>query len=336
MSIEVVRELSEYEWLRFINTHPGGNIFHTPEMFGVFRRTRGYQPELWSAVQNGRPLALFLPVRLTLMNGFLRRLTTRSVVYGGILCEPNKEGEEGLEKLLHAYTRAVRKESLFTELRNLSDYKNIQPLLHKHGFVHENHLNYLIHLDRPEEELFRSIGNRTRKNIRHGLNQGRITVEEVKDRKQVAICYDLLRRTYKAAHVPLADISLFENAFDLLCPKGMAKFVLAYLDQVPAAVSVDLFYKDIVYGWYGGVNRACGHHPVHELLMWHVLKWGSQNGFRIYDFGGAGKPGEKYGVRDFKSKFGGELVDYGRNRCAHSLWRLWLSEKGYQLLRSRL
>jgi hypothetical protein len=41
-------------------------------------------------------------------------------------------------------------------------------------------------------------------------------------------------------------------------------------------------------------------------------------------------------VRDFKSKFGGELVDYGRNRCAHSLWRLWLSEKGYQLLRSRL
>ena len=28
---------------------------------------------------------------------------------------------------------------------------------------------------------------------------------------------------------------------------------------------------------------------------------------------GAGKPNEKYGVRDFKAEFGGELVEYGRN-----------------------
>jgi len=105
---------------------------------------------------------------------------------------------------------------------------------------------------------------------------------------------------------------------------------------MPVAVSVDLFYKDVVYGWYGGVSRAFGNQPVHEILMWHVLKWASLNGFRVYDFGGAGKPGEKYGVRDFKSKFGGELVDYGRNRWVHTRWRLWLSEKGYQLLRGRL
>ena len=27
---------------------------------------------------------------------------------------------------------------------------------------------------------------------------------------------------------------------------------------------------------------------------------------------GAGKPDENYGVREFKEKFGGELVEYGR------------------------
>jgi lipid II:glycine glycyltransferase (peptidoglycan interpeptide bridge formation enzyme) len=47
--------------------------------------------------------------------------------------------------------------------------------------------------------------------------------------------------------------------------------------------------------------------------MWHILKWGAENHYCIYDFGGAGKPGEHYGVRDFKAKFGGELVCYGRN-----------------------
>ena len=27
---------------------------------------------------------------------------------------------------------------------------------------------------------------------------------------------------------------------------------------------------------------------------------------------GAGKPGDNYGVRDFKAQFGGELVEHGR------------------------
>lgn len=333
MTIEIVRELPAEEWSRFVMDHGEGNIFHTPDMFRVFSRTKNHRPELWAAAQNGHLLALFLPVQIRLKRAWPRRLTTRSVVYGSILCEPGETGQEALDQLLRAYVRRPRQDSLFTELRHLSDHRDLMPILERHGFVHENHLNYLIHLDRPEDELFRSIGSRTRKNIRHGLNQGQVTVEELTDRKQVASCYDVLRQTYKAARVPLADISLFESAFDLLYAKGMARFSLAYLDRTPAAVSVDLLYKDIIYGWYGGVNRDCGRQPVHELLMWHILRWGSQNGFGVYDFGGAGKPDEKYGVRDFKSKFGGGLVDYGRHICVHSRRLLWLSEKGYRLFR---
>jgi serine/alanine adding enzyme len=336
MRIDVVNNLAKEDWRYFVDTHPAGTIFHTPEMFEVFSRTRGYQPEFWAAVQDQRVLALFLPVKIILMGGLFRKWTTRSVVYGSILCEPGLEGEAALDKMLQTYVHSVHHESLFTELRNLYDSSNYQHILRRHGFLYENHLNYLIHLDFPENELLQRIGSRTRKNIRHGLNQGRVSVEEAPDRKHVAICYDLLRQTYKAAHVPLADISLFENAFDLLYRKSMAKFTLAYFDQVPVAVSVDLFYKNTVYGWYGGVRRAFGNHPVHELLMWDILKWGSQHGFRVYDFGGAGRPDETYGVRDFKSKFGGELVDYGRNKCVHSRWRLRLSEIGYHVLRGRL
>ena len=34
-----------------------------------------------------------------------------------------------------------------------------------------------------------------------------------------------------------------------------------------------------------------------------------------YDMMGAGEPGVPYGVRDFKSEFGGELVEHGRFLC---------------------
>ncbi|RLI52815.1 MAG: GNAT family N-acetyltransferase, partial [Candidatus Thorarchaeota archaeon] len=70
-----------------------------------------------------------------------------------------------------------------------------------------------------------------------------------------------------------------------------------------------------------------------ELLMWHILRWGVENGYRVYDFGGAGKPDEEYGVRDFKAKFGGKLVCYGRNTCEHAPFLLKISQIGYQLVR---
>ena len=70
-----------------------------------------------------------------------------------------------------------------------------------------------------------------------------------------------------------------------------------------------------------------------ELLTWHVFAWSARNGYRLYDFGGAGKPDEEYGVRDFKAKFGGELVSYGRNVCVHAPVLLQASRLGYSLAR---
>jgi lipid II:glycine glycyltransferase (peptidoglycan interpeptide bridge formation enzyme) len=89
----------------------------------------------------------------------------------------------------------------------------------------------------------------------------------------------------------------------------------------------------VVYGWYGGVDRTYSGYTPNELLTWHILKWGAENGYRTYDFGGAGIPGEQYGVRDFKSKFGGQLVCHGRNLYVHSPGLLRLSTFGFKVLR---
>ena len=71
-------------------------------------------------------------------------------------------------------------------------------------------------------------------------------------------------------------------------------------------------------------------------LVWHALELGNRSGYRLFDFGGAGRPDEAYGVRDFKAKFGGELVNYGRNVRVHAPLRMQLSRMGYQLVRSLL
>jgi serine/alanine adding enzyme len=340
MSIAVVRTLAEKEWCRFVKEQPEGNIFHTPEMFQIFTRTKGHRPTLWAAVDdNGgdhRPLALLLPVHITLMDGLFRRLTTRAIVYGGTLCVPGPDGEKALAKLLQAYKREAKGSALFTELRNLSDTGPLQSTLNDNGFVYAGHLNYLVDLNRPSEAVLQSIGQRTRKKIRHALRQGKVIVEECNRREQVAICYQLLQKTYAAAQVPLADWSLFEAAFDILYPHGMVRFLLARIGDDCAAASVELIYKDRIYGWYGGMDRAYSDYVPNELLLWHIFQWGADNGYKVYDFGGAGKPGEEYGVRDFKAKFGGELVCYGRHTCVHAPRLLALSQRAYTVYRKFL
>lgn len=334
----IVQSLSDKSWRRFVDEHPDGNIFHTPEMFQVFRRVPGHRPELWAATRNedGRVLALLLPVQVTVVGSPLRFFTTRAVVYGGLLHAPDEEGRDALSHLLRVYARRVEGHPLFTELRNLSDTQAVQPILRQHGFVYEEHLNYLIDLACPPEAILQSIGKRTRKNIRRGLRKGQVVVVEAREQEQVADCYTLLSKTYQAAQVPLADSDLFKAAFDLLLPKGMARFSLAYVEGKSVAASVELLYKETVYGWYGGVDRAYSSYMPNELLMWDILRWGAESGYRVYDFGGAGKPDEEYGVRDFKAKFGGELVCFGRNTLVHAPARLRLSEWGYSIYRRLL
>jgi len=331
--MKVVRSLDPAVWRRFVAEHPAGNIFCTPEMFQVFAQARGHRPQLWAVTgPEGAVQALFAPVEVTLRGGPLRRLTSRAVAYGGILCTAGEEGQAALHTLLQAYNRSVRGRYLFTELRHLSDTGACQPTLTACGFAHREHLNYLVDLDRPPEAILQSIGRRTRKQIRRGLRKGRVVVEEVHRPEKVAHCYDLLRQTYDRVGVPLADRSLFEAAFKVLVPQGMARFWLARVGEANVAVSLELLYRETIYGWYGGTDRRYSRETPTELLTWHILHWGAEHGYRLYDFGGAGEPDQEYGVRDFKAKFGGRLVNYGRNIRIHTPL-YYMSRWGYQLYR---
>jgi lipid II:glycine glycyltransferase (peptidoglycan interpeptide bridge formation enzyme) len=278
-------------------------------------------------------LALFLPVQINLMNKWLRSFSTRAVSYGNVLFAPGPEGDEALSMLLQTYVKQVGRQPLFTELRNLTETSHIQLMLREHGFNYEEHLNYLIDIKKPPQAILQSIGERTRKYIQRGIKQGKVNIVEADNLEHVAVCYELLQKTYRASHIPLADYSLFKAAFQVLHPREMIRITLAYVDQTPVASSIELLYKDIIYAWYGGLDRTYGNYRANELLTWRILEWGAEHGYTIYDFGGGGKPGEPYGPREYKAKFGGVLVNYGRNVRVHAPIKLKISRAGYQLMR---
>ena len=185
--MEIVRQLDEDLWREFVENHPHSQIFHTPEMFEVFSRARGYKPTLWAVIDNnGRPLVLLLPVHITVKSGLLHQFTTRAVAYGSVLYVSETRDQEALAMLLDTYKRKAKQTSIFTELRNLTDLSDVQYILQKYNFVYEEHLNFLINLQRPVEEIWCNVHSNVRTNVRKARRMG-VVVEEITSLDKVPV-----------------------------------------------------------------------------------------------------------------------------------------------------
>jgi serine/alanine adding enzyme len=290
-------------------------------------------PALWAVTnESGQVRALMLTAKITVIGGPFRFMTTRSVVYGGPLCLDGELGRAALAFLLHEYNRRAGSDVLFTEFRNVHDITDLLPALNESGYVFEDHLNFLIDLTRPSEELWKNIRSNAQRNIRKAQKSG-VTIAEAQTLADVDAAYAILQDVYRRIQVPLPDRSLFLEAFQTLYPKNMMRILFARLNGINIGALMLLIYQGNVLYWYTGPLREYAEYRPGDLMVWSALEFGKKMGAHTFDFGGGGKPNEEYGVRDFKLKFGGKQVNFGRNVCVHAPARLKLSEFGYRIVR---
>ena len=95
-------------------------------------------------------------------------------------------------------------------------------------------------------------------------------------------------------------------------PIGEAVFFGAYLHDELVGTMYTLCYKGLIYDYFAGSNSIHYKKFPNSLIPWEVMMWGKNNGMILFDWGGAGKPGIPYGVRDYKEQFGGQYVNFGR------------------------
>jgi len=128
--------------------------------------------------------------------------------------------------------------------------------------------------------------------------------------------------------------SLFESIMKVLQERGLARLFGAELRGELVGVGVFLTYKDVIYLWYNAHNRQHSNLGITEYIFWSTIEWAVRNGFRLFDFGGAGRRGQQYGVRDFKSTMGGHEVELGRLVYTHSRLKAMGSRMGYKVWRT--
>jgi serine/alanine adding enzyme len=334
-TFQIVTTLDHEQWNTFVHGHPKGTIFHTSYMDEVYRQTKNTYPLMLAALDSsGEILALLTAVRVQTLPNPLGRFSSRSIWYAEPLCVESNQGIDALAEIVQEHDRLMQNRVLFTEIRPVWAAGPERIALERCRYHYMGYLNYVVDISQPIDTMLSNMRKSCRSGIRRFEKRG-MEIRDVTTEEGIDMLYHFATLSYENSHVPLADKSMFTSAFKILNPHAMVKVFVAYYDDKPIAADIDLNYKHLEFAWYGGLERIKGVSPA-ENLTWHQFKWGHEHGYTMFDFGGAGWPDEPYGVRDFKAKFGGKLVNYGRYRRVYSYAKLRVIEKAYQLLRKYL
>ncbi|MDD3050070.1 MAG: GNAT family N-acetyltransferase [Candidatus Cloacimonetes bacterium] len=314
----------------FITRHSKNNIFQTLKMYEIYRATKNYDPMfLLVENENKEIVASLLVVIQKEHSGVVGKLSSRAIIWGGPLIKD--DDLDILDCILKEYNRIIKKKAIYTQFRNLWLFNNAEiEVFQNSGFCYKEHLDIVHDLTKPKEEQFMQMHKGRRKNIRRAEAYG-VVLKEISNKKELIASLKLISETYNKVKLPMPDESLFFSAYENLKCQGYVKFFKAVYEDRTIGVRFVFCYNNLIYDWFAGADDGFLDKYPNDFLPWKVMEWGHDNGYKIFDFGGAGKPNILYGVRDYKLKFGGELVNWGRFEKINRPVLLKIAKFGFEI-----
>jgi lipid II:glycine glycyltransferase (peptidoglycan interpeptide bridge formation enzyme) len=290
-------------------------------MYEVYQNTENYVPIFLTVVNDKDEIAgTLLAVIQKEYSGVLGNFTARSIIHGGPLVKDDDPAV--LDFILKEYNEIIKKKAIYSQFRNFWEWRDSKEIFIKNGFEYEEHLNILIDLTKSEEQLWKEVYSKRRNEVSKRRNEVRratkegayFSIEHTED--SLKKCYGILQEVYNRAKLPIPDYNFFYNLYRMGSDSRLLIFCAYYESEIIGCM-LALSFKDTIYDFYAGSMKNFYNKYPNDLIPWEVFKWGKENNYKVFDFGGAGKPNVPYGVRDYKKKFGGEFVNYGRYEKVH-------------------
>lgn len=303
------RDIAPSAWENLSRTSPVSTWFQTREAF-EFYDSLPFLEAFVLGVENDGSLKGLVVGYVQKDGGVLKQfLSRRAVINGGPLLD-DSIAKEDLTMLLEALKSKLKRKAIFIEMRNFNDYNPWHQFFEASGFAYEPH--YDIWVDTSDMEVINEhLGKSRKRDIRVSLRDG-ATVETQPTMEQVRDYYLILSDLYKnKVKTPLFPLSFFEQLYRL----PSSAFLLVEFEGKVIGGTVCVGLRDkALYEMF-----ACGMDGVHktifpsELATFAGLQYAAEHDMPRFDMMGAGSPNDGgYGVRDFKLKFGGKLVELGR------------------------
>ena len=309
-------QIDQQQWKELIEASATATWFQTPEAYQFYASVSEMIPFVTAVENNGKLRAVCVGYTTKETNAIKQYLTCRAIIIGGPLLVDDATDEE-VATLLKAVTNAFTPYTLhptpiYIESRNFHDYSKWKDIFDINGFSYQKHLDY--HINTTSLELAQSnIGKHRWRYIRLSMRDGAKIIDNPTI-EQVRTFYTILQDLYRTkVRTPLWSWAFFERLYHT----AHARYILVEFDgQIVGGTACVCLPGKAVYEWYAcGMDNCRNDIRPLSVAIWGEMQYAAENGYPLFDFMGAGKPDEPYGVRDFKAEFGGELVEYGRFLC---------------------
>ena len=243
----------------------------------------------------------------------------------------NNDHPEIIELLIRHLNKATKPQAVFTQFRNFRLWSaEVQLVFEANGFILQDRLNSLIELQKTEAVAQQFSAGRQRQ-LKKALREG-VTITPAQNKEEVDAFYDLLKKLYRyKVKKPLPDREFFQRFFSQIMPKGAGIILLVWKEQqlIGGIVSPITPGYSIAELYIVGLDQEYPSCYPSVVTTWAAMDYGQRNGLEYFDFMGMGKPDVPYGVRDFKLRFGGSRVNFGRYAKKNSKLLYRLAEVGY-------
>ena len=326
MRVLTYKEIDREEWNALVKASATGTWFQTPEAYCFYESMPEFFRPFVVAVErvndltNERTLRGVCVGYVTVEKSAVKQwLTRRAIIIGGP-CFADDCANEEVSLLLSTLRQQLSTGAnapIYIESRNFNDYSRWKDAFASAGFDYKAHLNF--HVDcRDKEAMWERMSENRRRQVRKAQATVECLTNEGISELEVREWYEILRMLYRTkVKTPLWPVEFFLEAYR----QGVGKFLLVKHEGKVIGGSMvvmservkELGNEGTVYEWFEcGLNADYKEQYPSVMATWAGMQYANGHGCARYDMMGAGVPGVPYGVRDFKSEFGGELVEHGR------------------------
>lgn len=293
-------------WNEFIERNAHATPFHTPSFFRFFNSVGKFSATAY-AVTEGDVMKALSVVTIQSEKGPAGIFSRRQIVYGGPLAEDDCPA--ALDLLLKTIDENRDNRIIFSEIRNLSDFSSLKNVFLNNGYRYVPYLNFRVDTT-DRESMTQKVSSSRLRQIRKAQQQS-VICSEALNKNEVRVFYLLLRDLYRhRLHKPLPTEDFFVKFYE----QDLGKYLLVrHNGRIIGGIMCPVLSGRSLYELYvcGRDDENKGLYPG-VMAAWSAMEHACSNNIPLFDFMGAGRPDEEYGVRDFKARFGGTLVEYGR------------------------
>ena len=300
--------INKEEWMSLVEQSSTASPFQTPDYYDFCQKLSFLTPFVFGVSVNNQLKGLISGYIVAEGKGAKHWLSRRAIIHGGVLLSADIQ-TSALESLLKHTVKSLSSKAIYIETRNYFDYSKYREIFEQVGFKYEQHLNFRVKTP-DTDTAFANLNTTKRRDVRAGFKNGAEVVINP-TQAEISEYYSMLSDIYrKKIKLPIFPKEFFEKLID----SPLGKFFLIRFNGkiLGGSICIELKDKNLYELFVCGADRDFKNIFPSTLATWAAIEYAAKNGLSYFDMMGAGRPKEEYGVRTFKEKFGGELVDYGR------------------------